>query len=236
MDNTLFALDISGGLVFRKTGAPVSVAERERCVTAITMLFISFEGYFNRIIYLLINDTTTSAKYLPLKDESNTATRLKGLLDDTAISRKLVDRFKESLVLRNAIAHGHLYETGRNRYRRFSVINKVVLDDNNRNYTTYVNPRTYRTHNLRHHVVPSEIGISDLYQVLKLWNAINKRLNKIHGDKAWLQGYIFPDYTNYLQANGRASEVGPLENRLIGRDDGSFTELLWLFDHIDRFD
>jgi hypothetical protein len=30
VDNTLFALEIAGGLYFRKAGAPVSVAERER--------------------------------------------------------------------------------------------------------------------------------------------------------------------------------------------------------------
>lgn len=200
------------------------------------MLFISFEGYFNRIFYLLINDPSTFNQYLTLKDESNTAARLRGLLDNTAISKKIVDRFNEALVIRNAIAHGHLYETSRNRHRQFSATNKIVLDDNNRNYVTHVNPRTYRTRNLRLHVVPSEIGISDLYQVLKLWNSINKRLNKIHGYKAWLQGYIFPDYTNYLQASGRTDEIGPLENRLICRDDGSFTELLWLFDHVDRSD
>lgn len=236
VDNALFALDYSGGLVFRRTGAPVSAAEKERCITAIIMLFISFEGYFNRIIYLLINDPSTSSQYLTLKDESNPAFRLRGLLDNTAISKKMVDRFKEALVIRNAIAHGHLYETSRNRHRQYSAINKIVLDDHNPNYSTHVNPRTYRTRNLRLHVVPSEIGISDLYQVLKLWNSINKRLNKIHGHKAWLQGYIFPDYTNYLKASGRTNEIELLENRLLGRDDGSFTELLWLFDHIDRFD
>ena len=235
VDNTLFALDFSGGLVFRITGSPVSAAEKERCITAISMLFISFEGYFNRIIYLLINDSFTLSKYDTLKDEPNTATRLKGLLDDTKISQKLVERFKESLVIRNAIAHGHLYETKRNVHRRFSVINKIVLDDNNRNYRTYVNQKTFRTNNLRLHIVPSEIGISDLYQILKLWNAIYNRMIKLHKNIAWLQGYIFPDYTAYLKVNGRDSEIDPLEQKLIGYDDGSFSQLLSLIDGRYRY-
>lgn len=230
VDNTLFAFDFAGGLVFRRTGLPVSAAEKERCITAISMLFISFEGYFNRIIYLLINNPSTSGRYNSLKDEPKTAARLKGLLDDTKISQKLVERFNESLVMRNAIAHGHLYETKRNMHRRFSVINKVILDDNNVNYKKYVNQRTFRTNNLRLHIVPSEIGISDLYQTLKLWNAIYKRMVKLHKNIAWLQGYIFPDYTAYLKVNGRDAEINSLERRLIGHDDGSFSQLLSLID------
>lgn len=67
------------------------------------MLFISFEGAFNRIIYFLINDEHTSDKYMALKDVGPPQERLKGLLDNTVISRKLVERFKEGLVLRNAM-------------------------------------------------------------------------------------------------------------------------------------
>ena len=177
-----------------------------------------------------MNDPQTAAKYTPLKDIASTADRLEGLLDNTAISKKLVDRFKECLVIRNAIAHGHLYETGRNIHRRLSSTSMVVLDDKNRSYTKYVNPKTFRTNNLRLHVVPSEVGIGDLYQILKLWNLIYKRLVKIHGSIAHLQGYIFPDYTAHLKVEGREDEIRELENKLIGFDDGSFTELLYLFD------
>ncbi len=230
VDNALFALEISEGLHYRKTGKPVSVAERERCIVAISMLFISFEGAFNRIIYFLINDEHTSDKYMALKDVGPPQERLKGLLDNTVISRKLVERFKEGLVLRNAIAHGHLYRTGRDIHRKLSSTSKIVLDDNNRNYSNYVNPRTFRTRNLKLHVVPSEVGISDLYQILKLWNAIYRRLNSIHGSIAWLQGYIFPDYTAHLKLNDQEDKLRELENKLIGHDDGSLTELLFLFD------
>jgi hypothetical protein len=195
------------------------------------MLFISFEGMFNRVIYFLSNsgDPAISSRYIHLKDEGSAAKRLEGLLDNTNISRRLVERFKESLVIRNAIVHGHLYETSRNIHRRISRTDKVVLDDKNRNYTDFVNPKSLRTRNLRLHVVPSEIGISDLYQLLKLWNRIYLRLNRIHGSIAWLQSYIFPDYSSYLKLNGREDEFNKLENRLIGLDDASFSEVLGLF-------
>lgn len=230
VDNALFALEYSGGLRFRRAGLPVSAAERERCITAISMLFISFEGAFNRIIYFLINDDSTATSYMRLKDEGSAAERLSGLLDNTNISGKLLDRFKESLVLRNAISHGHLYETGRNIHRRVSSTSKIVLKDNNKSYVKYVNQKTFRTKNLRLHVVPSEVGISDLYQILMLWNSINKRLIHIHGSIARLQGYIFPDYTAHLKATGQDDKIRELENKLIGHDDGSLTELLYLFD------
>lgn len=126
--------------------------------------------------------------------------------------------------------HGHLYRTGRDIHRKLSSTSKIVLDDNNRNYSNYVNPRTFRTRNLKLHVVPSEVGISDLYQILKLWNAIYRRLNSIHGSIAWLQGYIFPDYTAHLKLNDQEDKLRELENKLIGHDDGSLTELLFLFD------
>jgi hypothetical protein len=49
------------------------------------------------------------------------------------------------------------------------------------------------------------------------------------------QGYIFPDYTAYLKVNGRDSEIDPLEQKLIGYDDGSFSQLLSLIDGRYRY-
>jgi len=233
-DNTLFALEYSGGLYYRKRGQPVSIAERERCIAAIIMLFVSFEGYFNRIIYQLCNYSQRSDQYLNLQNVASPATRLEGILDKSQISIQLVERFKEGLVLRNAIAHGHLYETGRNIHRQISKINKVILDDKNNSYRKFVNENTLRTKNLRLHVVPSEIGISDLYQILKLWNDIYRRLNKIHPGASYLQNYIFPDYSDHLRAEGRLAELSALEDKLLGREDGGFTELLSLFDINNR--
>jgi hypothetical protein len=78
-DNALFAMDVTGGIYKRKNGYPISVVEREHSTVALSQLFISFEGYFNRVIYLL----SDIDEYKKLSNEKNSAKRLEGLLSNS---------------------------------------------------------------------------------------------------------------------------------------------------------
>lgn len=218
VDNVLFALDSIGAPYKRKNNVPISVAQREYSIVALIQLFVSLEGYINRVLYLLSDG---SNKYFQAFSIPNVEDKIDVLLDNTQESQRISKSIKESVALRNAIIHAHLYETSRDEGRKIKRIeNQILLM--RASYTNNVNQNTFRTNINHFHVVPSEVGFDDVLKALKLWNKLYRRLNKSYGNVAYLHEGYPHRYVWYLKSEGRTGEINKLENKLMlgdGFDD-----------------
>lgn len=220
VDNVLFALDSIGNPYSRKDKAPISVAQREYSIVALIQLFVSLEGYINRVLYLLSDG---SNKYFQAFRTPNVESKIDVVLDNTLESQRISKSIKESVALRNAIIHAHLYETSRDEGRKIKKIeNQILLM--RASYTSNVNQNTFRTRINHFHVVPSEVGFDDVVKMLKLWNKLYRRLNKIHGNIGYLHEGYPHRYVWYLKSEGRTQEINKLENKLMLGD--GFEDLL----------
>lgn len=219
-DYTLFALEIVPRRRARRLNSPISVAERENSIVAISQLMISLEGYINRVLYLLESDDPAYSASL-LKREP--ADRLADILGSSRRAHSVLNKMKELLVTRNSIMHAHLYATERDQNRRILAIEKRILDSGNRSYRNLVDQNTYRTLKYKFHVVPSEIGFDDVFKGLELWNQIYRMIEQKHGrNVAYLPPYYPYGYRRFLSANHRSDEFDaiPLDH------DGSFSSLI----------
>lgn len=211
-DSALICAQVAKGFrIKRKSGYPVSVAEREQATNTLLLLFMSFEGYINRIIYLLSDENKLYQNYY---NEPDIVKRLEVLIGTKKSSKILTERFKESLALRNSIVHGHLYETRRTMQRKILQKSRLIMHPN-QTYKNYVNQNTFRTKSMHLNVIPSEIGVEDVYKMLLLWNKIYINLNNKFGNLAWLSHGYPHVFATLLQATGNSVAFNDLERRTI---------------------
>ena len=224
-DYALYASDYSGCILTRRTRKkPISVAENQASIVAISQLMISLEGYINRVLFLSEADVSVyDRKYCDQK--------LATLLSVGNSSKGLISHVNEALVVRNAIMHSHIYVSDRDPSRNIVSIEQSILDLTNKRYENAVNVKTFRTNILHLHVVPSEIGFDDVFKALKMWSQIYKQLQIRYKTDAYLPPYSARNFERFMKMGGRENDFKaiPFDN------NGSFSMLLKYFQHPELY-
>lgn len=151
-------------------------SEVDYSTTLILLLVLLTESYLARIRFF---DKTTDPK--KKKMAPTYLASLKGC-------RRLARRFSEVYLLRNAIAHNHVFEyqqqwhsDGHCRYRKFNIDPSWQGESNPAVYSKYVKPSKYaepKTSLLGLRVVPGRMGREDVLIVFEVVQQVLQQLHK----------------------------------------------------------
>ncbi|MBI4948468.1 hypothetical protein HY844_02865 [Candidatus Berkelbacteria bacterium] len=188
LNHYLLAYEYSKRNPNHKAGKPISCGESTQAAEAIILLVNSIEGYFNRVIYLLIKNNNWSADLL----NERVGSKFNKLIGGT---HPLKQDYDEVIVVRNALTHSHIYETERTNDRE--IINVQILAlVNDKTWKRVVDQITYKTHKLGLNAIPSEICFYDAKKVFTFWTGLYEAMKVKYPQYYYLQ----PLYPNLYKS------------------------------------
>lgn len=161
---------------FNSRNFQVSTTENTNATAAIVLGVLSIEAYRNRIFYL--------EKERVGRNVAQDLSRIINEKGSRFPKQKFQDILTEVFVIRDVIAHNHIYEVKVSHNKDYEMLGhrqKLLEGYGDKKFLTSLNLRTRKTKLLKFNIQPAKIGFEDLYTLLAFFDLFVAISQKVFG-------------------------------------------------------
>lgn len=178
-----------------------SRSENDYAVSVVLLLVVAFESFVGRVSYL--------QSHLPDGIPRKRNICIPDYIAALSKSYRLKNSLTEVFILRDAIAHGHIWELEVSDHQTNHKVlgSKLLPDYGDKKHTLVINPKTRKSSTLTLNLVPRAVGIRDVRKVFDVVYRTLKFLAK--------KGLIEPQaFTYHARLNGEVLEFWNIQQLL----------------------